>query len=406
MKLVWLSHLIPFPPRGGSRQRTYNLVRQASRHYEICLVALNLLGEGKERVDEYQVKLRQHCAEVVVWGTPFLWKGVRWWAQLALSPLYRHHYAARSLWSPQLDAKWRDMLARYAGALVHLETIDLALYFPAVREFLRVLDHQNCESAMAERRAETETNPLKKAYLSDQARKILRLEQHWCPRVDINLAVSNLDAARLQSRCPGAHFHVVENGTDPDYFAPSDVSVEPQTLVFAGDLSWYPNVSAIRFFVREIWPQLRKEVLGIRIYVVGRRPTPEIARLAERQAGIVLVPDPEDIRPWVARAAVFVCPIIDGGGTRLKILDALAMGIPVVTTSIGCEGLSVNHGEHVLVADTAQDFARQVIRALRDNSLRALLSARARALAEEHYSWGIVGRQLIQAYDQVRGPKK
>lgn len=190
MKVVWFSHVIPFPPRGGGRQRTFNLMRQISRTHEITFVALNLLSETDERLAEYREEFKKYCAEVEMWDPPFQWRGVRWWTQLAFSPLYAQHHASRSLWSPQLDTRWRALLERHRSDLVNFETIDLARYFPASDGMRRVLNHQNCESAMAQRRAENEANPFKKAYLFDQARKIARLERQWCPHFDVNLAVS------------------------------------------------------------------------------------------------------------------------------------------------------------------------------------------------------------------------
>jgi glycosyltransferase involved in cell wall biosynthesis len=405
MKVVWFSHFIPYPPRGGSFQRTFNLLRCISKNHETHLVAMNLQGETPERVAEYAQELRKNCAEVEIWETPYPWRGARWWAQLALSPLFSHHYAARSLWSPQLGAKWREVLEKHAGALVNFETIDLALYFPTAQGFRKVLNHQNCESAMAERRAENEANPLKKAYLLHQARKIARLERHWCPRFDVNVAVSELDAQLLLSRAPGAHFHVVENGTDTDFFVPSETPPEPKSIVFAASLRWYPNVSAIRFFIREIWPLLKQRCAGTRLYLAGRSPAEAVRRCASEDPSITLVADPEDIRPWVARGSVFICPVLDGGGTRLKILDAMAMGKPVVSTGVGCEGLQVKPGENILVADSPEDFANSVLHLLQNDELRRRLSTNGRALVEKLYSWEVIAAHLEDAYSCARGPE-
>jgi glycosyltransferase involved in cell wall biosynthesis len=404
MKLLWLSHFIPYPPWGGSRQRSFNLIRYISQKYETHLFALNMQGETEERAAEYATELRKYCAEVEIWELPYRWRGARWWAQLAFSPFYRYHYGACALWSPELDARWRRVLQRHPGALLHFDSIDLARYVPAAAGFKKVLNHHNCESAMAARRAEKEPNPLKKAYLWGQARKLRRLEESLCREFDVNLAVCELDAQTLRERDPQAHFHIVENGTDTEYFHPSNAEPEPRTLVFAGGLSWYPNVTGIRFFVSKIWPLLKQRSPGIRLYLAGRSPAPEVVRLAKSDPAIVLIADPPDIRPWVWKAAVFVCPIIDGGGTRLKILDALAMGKAIVSTSIGAEGLDVKPGEHLLVADKPEDFAQQVRQALLDDSLRQRLAACGRALVEQLYSWEVIARHLGGAYQCVFEP--
>jgi len=398
VKILWLSHFVPYPPRGGSRQRSFNLIRHLAKNHELFLVALSMLAESPAKVAQHVGELKRHCADVEVWDPPYEWRGIRWWAQLALSPLYRHHYASCALWSRTLARRWQQTLDKHPGALVHFDSIDLTKYLPAAHGFRRVLNHHNCESAMAERRAEIEANAVKKAYLRSQARKIAKLEREWCPRVDVNVAVSQLDAERLRSQSLSAHFHVVENGTDTTYFLPSDADPEPQTVIFAGGLSWYPNVSAIRFFTREIWPLLKDRCAGIRLYLAGRSPAESVLQAARSDPAITLISDPEDIRPWVARAAVFVCPIIDGGGTRLKILDALAMGKAVVSTSIGCEGLRVKRGEDLLVADAPEAFADEVARALGNATLRRQLGQAGRALVERQYSWEVIGGQLDEAY--------
>ncbi|MFB3921520.1 MAG: glycosyltransferase family 4 protein [Terriglobia bacterium] len=397
MRLLWLSHFIPYPPRGGSRQRSFNLLRHISQKYETHLFALNMQNEPPGRVAEWAGELRKFCAEVQIWEPPYPWRGPRWWAQLALSPFYSDPYGCRALWSPTLNRRWREVLAQHPGALVHFDSIDLALYAPAAREFCGILNHHNCESAMAERRAFSEPNPVKKAYLRSQANKLRRLEEGVCHQFAVNLTVSELDKQALLERNPRAHWHVVENGTDTDYFRPSEAPPEPNTIVFAGGLSWYPNVSGIQYFARDIWPLLKRQRPGIRWYLAGRSPAEAVMRIAKSDPDITLIADPEDIRPWIWKAAVFVCPIIDGGGTRLKILDALAMGKAVVSTSIGAEGLEVAPGEHLLVADEPDSFAREVERTVGDDGLRNSLGQCGRALVERVYSWQTIGKHLVDA---------
>lgn len=398
MKLLWLSHFIPFPPRGGSRQRSFNLIRQISSKYETHLYALNMQGETRQRADEYASELRKYCAEVQIWEPPYPWRGVRWWGQLAFSPFYRLHYGSHALWSSELGRRWEGILAAHPGALVHFDAIDLAMYFPPAANFRKVLNHHNCESAMAERRSEKENNPLKRGYLRQQAGKLKRLEQQVCEQFNVNLTVSELDTHTLQERNPQAHCHVVENGTDTDYFHPSGAAPEPKTVVFAGGLSWYPNISAIRFFVREIWPILKQKCRGIKMYLAGRSPVQSLVLLAQADPAIELIADPVDIRPWIWKASVFVCPIIDGGGTRLKILDAMAMGKAIVSTTIGAEGLDARHGREILIADRPDDFAAQVLRVLQDDQLRGQLAAQGRSLVERRYGWGVITSHLEQAY--------
>ncbi len=401
MRLLWFSHFIPYPPRGGAHQRSYNLLRYVSRRYETTLVAFNLKAHSPDELSVWQAELAKHCARVVFWEMPVKWKSIRWGARLILSPLQRQPYSCHCFWSQAMVVKWRLMLREHQDALVHFDSIDLALFADDAAGYRKVLNHHNCESAMARRRAEQETNPLKRLYLESQARKLARLERATCPLFNVNLAVSEADAALLRTGSPGARFNVVENSTDTDYFSPSSVPSESDSLAFLSSLNWYPNISAIQYFVREIWPIVRAGRQGARLYVVGMKPSRSLAEWLEQDSRITLVDSPPDVRPWMSKSAVLICPMKDGGGTKVKILDAMAMGKAVVSTSLGCEGLEVRHGENVLIADTPEDFAARTLEALQDQALCDRLGAQARSLVERKYNWSVVGAHLEEAYREA-----
>ncbi|MGE0406864.1 MAG: glycosyltransferase family 4 protein [Candidatus Korobacteraceae bacterium] len=289
------------------------------------------------------------------------------------------------------------------GALLHLDSSDLALYTEVSAGFRKVLNHHNCESAMLWRRAKVNRNPISIAFLRSQAGKLERLEREVCHRFNVNLTVSSEDSVLLQKINPQAHFHVVENGTDTDYFQPLGLAEEPNSLVFAGSLDWYPNQSALQYFRAEIWPELRRTVSDIRLEMAGRNPAEWMTKWAEEDSRVTLTPNPEDIRPSMDRGAVFLCPIVDGGGTRLKLLDAMAMGKAIVTTSIGCEGLRAVPGRELMVADSPADFSAAVLRLLRDEPLRWKLQQAAREFVVQEYSWNRIGEQLEEAYQEAIG---
>lgn len=403
MKLLWLSHFIPFPPRGGAHQRSFNLLRHACSRFETTLVAINHEGHPRDRLAEYVSELGKYCKNVQVWDPPFSWRGLQWWARLSVNTPSKFPFGCRARWSRKLAAHWEKVLDRSAGSLLHFDSLDLALYFPPAAPFHKVLNHHNCESAMAMRRARLEHNLFKRKFLEAEASKLAELERRFLEWFDINLAVSELDAKVLASGNARARFHVVENGTDTEFFVPAAVEPEPNSLIFSGSLGWYPNQSAIRYFGEKIWPLIKDQRPGARFYVAGQTPPEWLVRWAEGDPHITLVANPADIRPWVARATVFVCPIVDGGGTRLKILDALAMGKAVVSTTIGVEGLNVKPGEHLLVADGPQDFACKVLQLFDDQAFRGRLSANGRTMVEKTYSWDVIGGHLDQAYERALG---
>jgi polysaccharide biosynthesis protein PslH len=398
MRLLWFSHFVPFPPRGGNLQRSFNLIRRMSKSYEIILLALNFLGEPPEQLREYANELRKYCGSVEIWEIPHAWRGARWWAEQLWSPIFRAPFSCRALCSRQLLSRWEHKLASHTGALLHVDSIDLGLFTKATDGFQKVLNHHNCESALAYRRAQREPNPLKKAYLRLQARKLADLERSICANFDVNTVVSEQDLHLLRANHPHAHIHIVENGVDTEYFTPGSVQEERRSLIFSGSLDWQPNLSAIRFLTREVWPCIKAKYPDARLYLAGKNPPASLLRWAEQDSSIAVVANPDDMRPLLARAAVYVCPILEGGGTRLKILDAMAMARPVVSTTIGCEGLRATHGDNILIADSVSDFADKVVQLIENKGFRNQLAQAGRALVEREYSWERIAHQLEQAY--------
>ena len=212
--------------------------------------------------------------------------------------------AARSTHS-KLRSRWEQILRDTPEALLHLDSIDLGLFVPSTKGFRKVLNHHNCESAMALRRAQREPNRLKKAFLALQARELRRMEKSICADFDNNLVVSEEDASQLRAIQPRAHFSVVENGVDTSYFQPAQEQEESNTLAFTGLLDWYPNVSGIRFFVREIWPLVKARFADARLYLAGKNPAEEVLACTKADSSIVVIPNPDDMRPMLAARVRF-----------------------------------------------------------------------------------------------------
>ncbi len=398
MKLIWFSHFIPYPPKGGSHQRSYNLLRRVARNHSVHLIAFNLLNEDPARLGQYKHQLLLDCESVEFWELPFRWKSLQWWWKLGLSSFQPRPFTIEAFYSDQLRERFCQVMQRTRPDVVHFDSIDLALYIGAVRSIRCILNHHNCESAMLKRRASCHQVPLARWFLNQQAKRLQEYEAELCPNMGANLTVSLEDAILLRQSSPEAHIHIVENGTDTGYFTPQDQDFDPRTLVFAGSLNWYPNLSALKYLRESIWPCVQRAVPGAHLYIAGMKPVRWLIDWANSDSNMTLAANPEDIRPWIARGAVFVCPIRDGGGTRLKILDALAMGKAVVSTRIGCEGLRLESGKHVLMADTDQEFIDAVSRILQDSSLRRSLSRCGRDLVEREYSWDQISMQLEEAY--------
>jgi glycosyltransferase involved in cell wall biosynthesis len=277
--------------------------------------------------------------------------------------------------------------------LVHVDTIGLWPMVNGRRPV--VLGHHNVESALMQRRAAVEASGWRRRLMRRDSQKLRRLEAEAARTAAVNVVVSRLDAEQLQAISPHATIEVVENGVDTEYWTPG--GSDGSGLVFAGTLGWYPNRDAVEFLLSEIWPALSGRPRQ-RLVLIGRDPPP-IARAASmaddrvRVTGFV-----PDVRPLLRDASIYVCPIRVGGGTRLKILDALAMAKPIVSTAIGVEGLDLVEEVHYLRAETADDFVRQITRLESHPELRERLGATGRRVVEARYDWGVVGPQLDHAY--------
>src|SRR2546430_1809329 len=225
--------------------------------------------------------------------------------------------------------------------------------------------------------ATVETRAWRRALLEVEWRKMRRCETRACTQATVTIAVSDVDRALLAAAAPGARVFTVPTGVDTSYFAPTGVPESPARLVFIGSMDWYPNEDAMVFFIGEILPVIRRAVPDVEMTVVGRDPSERLRALGEA-AGVRITGTVEDVRPWIADAAVYVVPLRVGGGTRLKIFEGLAMGKAVVSTTVGAEGLPLVDGTHFVRADGPAEFARAVVSLLRDRDRRRALGTAGR----------------------------
>jgi glycosyltransferase involved in cell wall biosynthesis len=234
---------------------------------------------------------------------------------------------------------------------------------------------------------------------------MLRFEEETIRRFEGVLAVSEADRETFTRLYPGAAahpIHVVPTGVDTAFFAPDSDAPEAaspagsKTLIFTGSMDWLPNEDAMLFFCRDVLPLVRAEESDVKLSIVGRAPTPAVKRLAAEH-GVTVTGRVDDVRPYMREAAVYIVPLRIGGGTRLKIFEAMAMAKAVVSTTVGAEGLPVTGGEHLLLADEPRGFARAVVRLLRDLEKRRSVEQAARQLVVAKYDWSVVAGDLEEA---------
>ena len=263
-----------------------------------------------------------------------------------------------------------------------------------------MLTHHNIESQLMRRRAEVEPRPLAAWFLRREATKLRDYEAEVSPDFDVNIFMSSNDQALLADRVAGIRSAVVPNGVDIAYFTPDPAPVTP-TLIYTGGMNMFANRDAVMWFLAEVWPAISAARPEVQFCVVGQDPPKELKAAALRDPRIVVTGYVDDIRPFVRKAAVYVVPLRVGGGTRLKVLDAMASGKAIVSTSVGCEGIDVEAGEHLLVADTPQAFAQTTLALLADSAQQRRLGAAARTHVEQRYGWSAMGDRLMDAYAQA-----
>ena len=401
MRILWLNTPLLLPLDKGGKLRTWHLMRHLARRNHItCISFADPAAPAAHRAGMSEV-----CAELITIDRPESTKeGLRFYASVARHLFDPVPYAVAQYRSRAYRRAVRAALASNSFDRIVCDFLVPAVNMPARLPCPAVLFTHNVEAEIWRRHAETATNKLRKRLYETQWRRMLRFEGRTVARFDRVLAVSEVDRDTLQ-RLYGdrleAPVSVVPTGVDTDYFAPASNEPQAKRVVFTGSMDWLPNADAVQFFCREIFPIVREAEPDVTFTIVGRSPTPAVRRLAEDR-GVEVTGRVEDIRPYLAKSSVYVVPLRIGGGTRLKIFEAMAAGRAVVSTSIGAEGLPVEHGRHLLLADDPGAFARSVIALLRDADTRANLAREARALVTERYDWSAAALHLEASLAETR----
>ena len=410
MRILWLKSDLLLPLDKGGKLRTWHLMRHLARRHEITYLAFKEPGQPAADVDG----MREVAARVETVTRAEPAKGtLRFYADAAKHLVDPLPYAVGKYRSRAFRQRVKALLETQAFDVIVCDFLPPAVNLPKQLPCPAVIFTHNVESEIWRRHAETKRGAVGRWLYGAQHKRMLRYEGQTLARFDGVLAVSDADRSTFAALYPHAirqPVHVVPTGVDTDYFAPSPVrnpqSATRKTLIFTGSMDWLPNEDAMQFFCRDILPLIRAEEPDVRLSIVGRAPTPAVRRLAEEH-NVQVTGRVDDVRPYMKEAAVYVVPLRIGGGTRLKIFEAMSMGKAVVSTTVGAEGLPVTNGEHVMLADEPRTFARDVVRLLRDAGRRAQLEAAARALVLERYDWSAVAGALEGALIAVadRGPR-
>jgi len=396
LRILWVKVGGLWPPNTGGRLRTLHMIAELSRRHRVSLLTTRFPADDPASLKAWLPTCER--IEAIPYALPK--QGSARFA-LAVAQSWASAYPA-DLWRWRIAAV-RARIREWIEAGVDLCVADFLVAMPnlPIRPSVPVvLFEHNVEYMIWKRLHVVETQPWRRALLALEWRKMRQYEAKACARADLTVAVSEADRALLADNALGADIRAIGTGVDTAYFHPNGAVETPATLVFTGSMDWYPNEDAILYFIAEILPQLRREVPRLSLAVVGRDPSDRL-RAACAGVRVHVTGTVADVRPYVAEAAVYIVPLRIGGGTRLKIFEALAMGKAVVSTGVGAEGLPIVPGQHFLQAETPADFAQAVIGLLKDTGRRRSLGAAGRRLVEDGYSWTQVTRQFEGHCEEV-----
>jgi len=395
VKVLVIDEEFPFPPNSGKRIRSFSLLKRLAQNHN-----LTYLAYGDPDSESYQQLKVNNMNPVAVDHKVPPKSGIGFYFRLFLNLFSKYPYIVDSHYSDKFAAKLDELLSEARPELIICEWTPYAIFVKDLKRVKKIIATHNVEARIWQRYYENEQNIIKKWYIKKQWIKLSIFERdsfHW---VDGATAVSEIDADEIHSFNHKLMVKAVDNGVDLEYFTPAKDEPNPQRVVFVGTMDWRPNQDATLYFVENIFPLLKKKAPAVEVFFVGRN-APEQLTALNKIDGITVTGSGEDVRPYIDEASVYIVPLRIGGGTRLKILDAMAMKKAIVSTTVGAEGLEVTDGENIILADTPEDFANKICTIMEDGELRHRLGENGRKLVEEKYGWDSIGRKLDDFIKEV-----
>jgi glycosyltransferase involved in cell wall biosynthesis len=397
MRVLFAAARFPLPLDTGAKIRTFHLLSSVAAKHAVVFACPVVSDTERQLLPALRDKVPGISIEAV--DVPALqWSRTR----LAAAAIRNVVEPLPLTWMTYQWPALRDRLVSLGQAsafdVIHCDHVQIAPLVLASGIRPAIIDAHNVESTLLRRVAETTHGATIRVALEWQAWKTRQAERRLYRRFDRAISCSAIDRDRLLALAPGLPVSVVPNGVDTRSFAPADEREQPSTLAFVGSMDWRPNIDAVRYFIREILPRVRARWPAVRFVVVGRNAPADLAAAGD---GVEVTGTVPDVRPLIAAATLVVVPLRSGGGTRLKILEAWAMRKAVVSTRIGAEGLHVDAGRNILMADAPDAFAAHIVQAMSDRALRQRVAEAGYRTALEHYDWSRIGERLRAAYDDA-----
>ena len=391
LRILIMTPSLPYPPNWGFGIRVFKLIQHLAKQHEVSLLTYATEdADSKEKIAVLE-KVCTNVHTILPTHTGGLSKRKAQFVSL-FSPI---SFQTRSLRSPAMQQRLHALQAQEPFDIIQTESSQMC-GFDFGNHSLVLLDEHNLEYELLYRMYLSERSPGRRLYNWLEYVKFRKEEQNCWKRADGCILTSSREEEILRKEEPGKPTRTVPNGVDIEYFSPMEGMPDPESIVFTGLISYRPNTDAVLYFVQDILPLIRQKRPNVVFTIVGMGPPEEIKRLAG--PNVVVTDAVPDVRPYVAKASVVVVPLRMGSGTRLKVLEGLSMGKPMVSTSLGSEGITVRDGEHLLLADTPETIAKSVLCLMENRELATKLGKKGRKLAEQEYSWTSVGQTLEGFY--------
>jgi sugar transferase (PEP-CTERM/EpsH1 system associated) len=391
MRVLQLAPRGPWPLDTGAKLRNYYLASVIAEHASVSLLAFSEPGHDPPEANAYDqiVTVPRHDG----YSLGKLLRGA-----VGRTPLPLLNYTSEEM----KQALVRTLMENDFD-VIQIESIHLMNYLPAIRAArfrpLVICDWHNVESDLMRQYAESQSNIARKTYARRTARLMSEFEERALSEFDAHIVVSEQDAERLRAVNSSARIQVVENGVDIDYYTGPDEAKTKTRIVFVGSMDYHANIEAAISFAKKIWPAVHEKHPELSFTIVGRNPPSTVRELATI-SGVEVTGSVEDVRPYYREAAMAVVPLNVGGGSRLKILEAMAASVPVVSTAQGAEGLQVHDGENILLSDS-NELAKAIIGLMDRPELRAKIVSGGRRLVTARYDWSQLGSTLFEYYREL-----
>ena len=395
MRLLWVKAGGLVPLNVGGKIRSFQLLKALAERHRITL--FTFYAEHPE--DEHQT-LEPLFEDVICMPLAIpTGRGPRELLAYAGHLFSPQPFAFSKYCKPSVRRAVRELVDENSFDVIVCDFLVPAPVIPWDAACAKVVFTHNVEEAIWRRHLDVARNPLWKLACWREYRTTAAAERRYLRRADHVIAVSDADRDSFGAYLERSKITVVPTGVDLEYFKPQRVHEKPGRLVFTGAMDWMPNEDAVVHFTESVLPLIRQRVSGAELFVVGRNPTERVRALGDSQPAVTVTGEVDDIRPFVHESPVYVVPLRVGGGTRLKIFEAMAMGKAIVSTTIGAEGLPIESGENAILADDPEEFADSVVSLLEDEELRARLAKTARELVERNYSWAAASQNFDVALD-------